>query len=225
MSEYLNELHQSFTLSKIFHEIKNPLTLISCSLQLIESDHPEVKDFRFWNQTLEDLKNLRILLDDMSSMQNGEKLTVTPIHLSDFLEDLLCSMEAYLLDHAIDLEIENSAGNLLFSADETKLRQVLVNLLKNAAEASEEDSRIRLSFEKCDSALLISVIDQGCGMSEDTLKQIFEAFHTTKKTGTGLGLPICRRIVEAHGGTISVRSEEGCGSTFRIQIPLKKELV
>ncbi len=220
MSEQSNTISHSFTLSKIFHEIKNPLTLISCSLQLIEDEHPEVKDFRFWNQTLEDVRGLRILLDDISSMQNSTVLKPAPVDLREFITDLLCSMEAFFLDHAVFLDIENTVGSLTFRADQTKLRQVLVNLLKNAAEASSEDAQILLTFEQKDNNLLISVKDQGCGIPAEALSQIFEPFHTTKAYGTGLGLPICSSIIEAHGGTITVSSSQGVGTSFLITLPI-----
>ena len=91
MSNVNNLSEESLELSKMFHEIKNPLTLINSSLQLIESDHPEVKTFRFWNQTMEDMKNLRSLLDELSTFQKGNVLNITKINLFDFTEDLLKS--------------------------------------------------------------------------------------------------------------------------------------
>ena len=77
MNQIGNESEISLELSKMFHEIKNPLTLINSSLQLIESEHPEVKDFRFWNQTIKDLQNLRILINDLSSFQKSNMLNMT----------------------------------------------------------------------------------------------------------------------------------------------------
>ena len=74
----------SLELSKMFHGIKNPLTLINSSLQLIQEEHPEVTTFRFWNQTMEDMKNLRSLLDELSTFQKGNVLNITKINLFDF---------------------------------------------------------------------------------------------------------------------------------------------
>lgn len=210
----------SLELSKMFHEIKNPLTLINSSLQLIESDHPEVKDFRFWNQTMKDIQNLRRLIDDLSSFQKSNLLNITKINLFDFTEDLLESTESYLLETGTPLTLSSSIDDLDFYADDVKLRQAIINLLKNAAESSLAGSPIELRITADDTLLHIFVSDQGCGISKEQLAHIFEPFHTTKSYGTGLGLPIVKKIIESHKGTISINSREGTGTTFHIQLPL-----
>ena len=212
----------SLELSKMFHEIKNPLTLISSSLQLIESDHPEVKNFRFWNQTMKDLKNLRLLIDELSSFQKANVLNITKINLFDFTEDLLESTESYLLESGTPLTFECPTYDLDFYADDGKLRHAIVNLLKNAAESSSTGSPIELQITADDGCLHIAVKDQGCGISEEQMAHIFEPFHTTKSYGTGLGLPIVKKIVEAHKGSISIDSREGAGTTFHIKLPLSQ---
>ena len=210
----------SLELSKMFHEIKNPLTFISSSLQLIEEEHPEVLDFRFWSQTMEDLKNLRNLVDELSTLQKGNTLNKTLINLFDFTEDLLESTAAYLLETGTPLTLDCDCFDLDFYADETKLRQAVVNLLKNAAESSPSGSPITLRVTTDAQMLRLEVSDQGCGISSENLRKIFEPFHTTKSYGTGLGLPIVKRIVDSHGGRLSINSKEGAGTTVRISLPL-----
>ncbi len=221
MSDNPTIAEDSLELSKMFHEIKNPLTLINSSLQLIEADHPEVKDFRFWNQTMKDIRNLRLLIDELSSFQKGNQLNITKINLFDFTEDLLESTESYLLETGTPLTLECPNDDLDFYADSVKLRQAIVNLLKNAAESSEEGRPIVLSITAAHaSRLCISVSDNGCGMSEEEIAKAFEPFHTTKASGTGLGLPIVKKIVEAHNGTLSVHSCKGKGTIITILLPL-----
>lgn len=213
----------SLELSKIFHEIKNPLTLINSSLQLIESEHPEVTEFHYWNQTMKDLQNLRFLLDDLSSLQKGNQRNLTTIHLFDFTEDLLESMEGFFAEHGMSLILDCDQLDLDFYADSLKLRQAIVNLLKNAAESSESGNSIRLRFQVEATNLHIFVEDHGCGISPEHMAHIFEPFHTTKSYGTGLGLPIVKKIIESHQGSISVQSEYGKGTCFHIQLPLKNQ--
>lgn len=210
----------SLELSKMFHEIKNPLTLINSSLQLIQEEHPEVIDFRFWSQTMEDIKNLRNLIDELSSFQKGNTLNKTLINLFDFTEDLLESTAAYLLETGTPLTLECDCFDLDFYADETKLRQAVVNLLKNAAESSPSGSPITLRITTNAQMLSLKISDQGCGISTENLRKIFEPFHTTKSYGTGLGLPIVKRIVDSHGGRLSINSTEGAGTTVEISLPL-----
>lgn len=220
MHQTNNNPTDTLELSKMFHEIKNPLTLINSSLQLIETDHPEVKDFRFWNQAMKDLSNLRLLIDELSSFQKGNLLNITKINLFDFTEDLLESTEGYLLETGTPLTLECTTYDLDFYADDQKLRQAIVNLLKNAAESSDAGSPIELRITAHEKSLYISVKDYGCGISKEQMTHIFEPFHTTKSYGTGLGLPIVKKIVESHNGTISIDSGEGAGTTFHIRLPL-----
>lgn len=215
---YITE--DSLELSKMFHEIKNPLTLINSSLQLIESDHPEVKTFRFWNQTMKDVSNLRLLIDDLSSFQKGNVLHKTKINLFDFVEDLLESTEGFLLEKGTPLTVESTIDDLDFYADEIKLRQAIVNLLKNAAESSDIGSSILLQLSADHEHLHITVTDNGCGMSDEHVSKIFEPFHTTKSYGTGLGLPIVKKIMKSHNGTLSIQSKEGVGTAITLDLPL-----
>ena len=210
----------SFELSKMFHEIKNPLTLINSSLQLIQDEHPEVTTFRFWNQTMEDIKNLRNLLDELSSFQKGNVLNITKINLFDFTEDLLESTAGFLLETGTPLTLESTIDDLDFYADDVKLRQAIINLLKNAAESSASGSPIILRMTADTQWLYISVADKGCGISKEHLEKIFEPFHTTKSYGTGLGLPIVKKIIESHNGKLTLKSKEGAGTTFLISLPL-----
>lgn len=210
----------SLELSKMFHEIKNPLTLINSSLQLIQDEHPEVTTFRFWNQTMEDIKNLRNLLDELSSFQKGNVLNMTKINLFDFTEDLLESTAGFLLETGTPLTLESTIDDLDFYADDVKLRQAIINLLKNAAESSASGSSIILRMTADTQWLYISVADKGCGISKEHLEKIFEPFHTTKSYGTGLGLPIVKKIIESHNGKLTLKSKEGAGTTFLISLPL-----
>ena len=214
------ESYDSLELSKMFHEIKNPLTLINSSLQLIQDDHPEVTTFRFWNQTMEDLKNLRALIDELSTFQKGNVLNITKVNLFDFTEDILDSTAGFLLETGTPLTFESSIDDLDFYADEVKLRQAIINLLKNAAESSDSGSPIFLRITADSHQLYISVADKGCGIPKDELSKIFEPFHTTKSYGTGLGLPIVKKIIESHHGKLILKSEEGAGTTFLISLPL-----
>lgn len=220
MSECIPTKEDSLELSKIFHEIKNPLALIISSLQLIESDHPEVHSFRFWDQTMEDIAALRRLIDELSSFQKGNLISPKLINLFDFTEDLLESTAAFLMETGTPLTYESSIDDLDFYGDEVKLRQAVINLLKNAAESTPPGKGITLKISADEHYLSLSVIDEGCGIPKSQLSKIFEPFHTTKSYGTGLGLPIVKKIVESHHGKLSIHSVEGAGTTVQVLLPL-----
>lgn len=210
----------SIELSKMFHEIKNPLTLIGSSLQLIESEHPEVKTYRFWNQTIKDLHNLREFINELSDFQKVSNLQKTLISLFDFTEDLIDSTAGFLETLKISLQFECEILDLDFVGDEAKLRQAVINLIKNAAESSPAGSAILLRISADTQMLCMEVTDRGCGIGKEYLSKIFEPFHTTKSYGTGLGLPIVKGIVDSHGGRLSINSKEGAGTRVQIFLPL-----
>ena len=221
MNEQIHVSDESLELSKMFHEIKNPLTLINSSLQLIESDHPEVKTFRFWNQTMKDLQGLRELINELSDFQKGRILMKTKINLFDFTEDLLDAVESFFLERDIPFVLENEIDDFDFMADDGKLRQALINLLKNAAESSDAGSPVELHTRITSDSLIFSIRDHGCGISEEQLQHLLEPFHTTKSYGTGLGLPIVKRIVDAHHGCLNFQSMCGAGTTVEVILPIE----
>ncbi len=120
--------------------------------------------------------------------------------------------------------LETSADeSILLRADARQFRQVLWNLLGNAADATPKGGRVKVRLVRQNGHAVLEVADSGEGIAQDDLGRIFDPFFTTKERGTGLGLAIVHRIVEAHGGELSVRSEEGRGSTFRVALPLAEE--
>jgi two-component system sensor histidine kinase HydH len=100
------------------------------------------------------------------------------------------------------------------------MKQVLWNLLGNAADATAAGGRIAVDLRRAGERALLAVTDSGAGIAAEDLARIFDPFFTTKERGTGLGLAIVHRVVEAHGGRISVQSEPGKGSTFSVSLPL-----
>lgn len=108
------------------------------------------------------------------------------------------------------------------------MKQVLVNMIKNAVEAihssERNEGKIRLSSERIDDDIIISIEDNGCGLSEDSLNRLFTPFYSTKLSGTGLGLAICKQIISEHGGNIEISSFLNEGTIFRIRLPLQPKL-
>nr|WP_288556080.1 ATP-binding protein [uncultured Mediterraneibacter sp.] len=217
--EQLLQNHQTIV-SLISHEIRNPLTLISSSLQLMEQTHPEVRDFSNWDQTIQDLDFLCQLLSELSAYNNGSTLRYQVFSLQELLRSVAVSFAISLEDASVCFRSSIDPAIRDYAGDQIKLREVLLNLLKNARE-SQADQIVLSASSGCDtSGIQISIRDNGCGIEQDQLDQIFQAFHTTKQEGTGLGLSLSKRIIEAHHGTLTVTSAPGEGSTFTVFLPL-----
>ena len=217
--EQLLQNHQTIV-SLISHEIRNPLTLISSSLQLMEQTHPEVRDFSNWEQTMQDLDFLCQLLSELSAYNNGSTLRYQVFSLQELLRSVAVSFAISLENASVSFRSSIDPAIKDYAGDQIKLREVLLNLLKNARE-SQADEIVLSASSGCDtSGIQISIRDNGCGIEQDQLDQIFQAFHTTKQEGTGLGLSLSKRIIEAHHGTLTVTSAPGEGSTFTVFLPL-----
>ncbi len=206
-------------LSMISHEIRNPLTLINSSLQLIEAAHPETLTFKFWSQVKEDIHCLRMLLDDLSQFNSAASLQKASLNLNDLAASSAASFAS---------EFESRQMKLLFipcenlppiSGDPVKLKEILVNLLKNAMEAMTIGGTVTLSITFDSAFVHLHVKDNGCGIPDEHQKDIFLPFKTFKAQGTGLGLSISRQIAAAHGGRLEFISQENRGTTFTLSLP------
>lgn len=215
----LLENHQT-TVSTIAHEIRNPLTLVSSALQMIQVQHPEARDFSHWKQTMDDIEFMQQLLDELSTFNNGNTLHYSVFSIEHLLKNISISFAISLDEKESDIEFSSSIPTNLgkFTGDKIKLEEVFLNILRNAEEAVETKGNIFLSAIRKKDVLLIQVKDNGCGIPKEHLESIFEPFKTYKKEGTGLGLSLSKRIIEAHGGTISVTSQKGQGTVFTIEL-------
>lgn len=210
---------QREAVSMISHEIRNPLTLVNSSLQLIEKAHPEVKSFRFWSQIQEDIRYMRLLLEDLSLFNNASVLTVQKLDLNELAASAAASFRPEFQRQQMKLSFHPCPDLPTVSGDPVKLRALLVNLLKNAMEAMQTGGTAILSLSSDTGCVTVSVKDNGCGISPEQAEEIFLPFKTFKPQGTGLGLALSERIAAAHKGSLTVSSTPGQGSTFTLTLP------
>ena len=219
----LLENHQTIV-SMISHEIRNPLTLVSSALQIIEIQHPEVINFHGWSQAIEDIEFMCNLLNELSDFNNGSTLHHSVFSLEKLLKNIAVSFAMSLdsINSNIEFTSKISLNSDNYTGDKIKFEEVILNLLRNAKDAVMEQSyrMIRLTADRIDDRIVIRCKDNGCGIPEDLQKTIFEPFITHKPGGTGLGLAVSKRIIEAHKGTLSFESKKGPGTTFTVSLPI-----
>lgn len=206
-------------LRKFMHELRNPLTALYSSVQLIEIRNPELKEIKYWPNLRYNIENIIHLISDFSDFAKSDTLQIEEFDLDDFFKQLSLSFAAYIADSEVEYSSKISFINFKITGDKSKLQAVFWNLLKNAYEACGPKGQIKLSVKTKKDRILVEIKDNGCGMSDEELCHIFEPFVTYKKEGTGLGLSICRQIVELHHGIIRVHSNKGLGSTFLVELP------
>lgn len=220
ISQLLENHHT--VISTIAHEIRNPLTLVSSSLQVMQIQHPEVKEFLHWKQTLDDVEFMRQLLEELSTFNNGNTLHYSVFSIEKLLKNIAVSFAISLEERNGSVKLTSSIPSTLgdMTGDKIKLEEVFFNLLNNARDAVGTDGNITLTSARQNDTLTILIKDDGCGIPAEHLDSIFEPFKTYKTGGTGLGLALSKRIIESHNGKISVSSQPDKGSTFTIKLPI-----
>lgn len=207
------------------HEVRNPLTAVKGFLELTLAHRSEVPQFA--GVALRELDRAISLLEDYSLLSRAPKIQPTQaVSVSGLLsEAALVARGLTTAGPEIIIDHTDSEPGLQTLADPPRLKQVLLNLCRNAVEAMPEGGILRLRALREGREVVLEVSDTGVGVPSSEKGRIFEPFYTTKETGTGLGLSVCRRIVEAHGGRLTLHSQPGHGTSFRVHLPLHFRLV
>jgi len=200
------------------HDLRTPLQTISNATFLLRA-HPE-KLQELTNAIDRSVAYSDKILEDLKAMIGPTELQRTLINLNDLVEASLAQIK---IPDSISVEVRHSDEFITVSLDATRIRRALDNLIKNAVEAMPGGGSLTITTTKHPSHVTVSVADTGPGIPKAESHLIFKPFHTTKKTGTGLGLTSTRQAVEAHGGTIMFESTEGKGTTFTITLPTKND--
>jgi signal transduction histidine kinase len=210
------------------HEIKNPLSTVQLNLQILSEDiDPAAPNHeRIVNRLTtinRETTRLREILDDFLRYAGRMELSLQPTDLARTLEDLadFFAPQAALAKVKLRLNPLATAQPIMLEADPRLLKQTLLNLMLNAVQAMPDGGELILSARADGRYAMIEVTDTGTGMTPEITANIFDAYFTTKRGGTGLGLAMAKRVVQAHQGTMGVDSEPGKGSRFWLKLPLR----
>lgn len=215
------------------HEIKNPLSTIRLNMQLLAEDIlPEEDDDQEIPRSPEQLRaakrveavqrecqRLEDLLNDFLNYAKVRRLELVPQDLNQEIADALDFFEPECQSSGIEIVPYLDADLPTVRIDREALRGALMNLLLNAKQAMPDGGELVVQTRGLGDRVAIYLTDNGIGMDDATASKMFEAFFSTKPSGSGLGLPTTAKIIEAHGGTITVASELGRGTRFTIELP------
>lgn len=213
--------------SGLAHEIKNPLSTVQLNLQLLREDLTPVNPaygrlVNRLNTVQRETARLKDILDDFLRYAGKIELERQPVELNELLEELVDFFMPQAQLNRVQLRLNRSAQKIVAPVDPKLIKQAVLNLMLNGVQAmSNGGGEMILSAGQRDGEATIDVIDTGRGIPPGDVGRIFQAYYSTKKGGTGLGLAMSRRIIEEHGGRIEVNSEVGKGSDFSLHLPLK----
>ncbi|HTP58153.1 MAG TPA: HAMP domain-containing sensor histidine kinase, partial [Spirochaetia bacterium] len=226
MNEFVVENAKVSTVAQlavgVAHEMNNPLFAIQNYLGVIRG---RVNDAEIEDRIARIEREVTRISDIVSSLLSFSRVASAPRNLVDMRE--IIENAVILLQHAfreksVTVDLELPPTPLSMHGDENRLTQVVLNLASNAVDAVLSGGAVRIRACGKDAACVeMEIIDDGCGIPDDVSQRVFEPFFTTKlsKRNTGLGLSICRNIIEEHGGTIQFKSRPGSGTVFTVRIP------
>ena len=212
----------------LVHEIKNPLNTISVNLQLLREDlqkYNSEKDKKMSIKVVllqKEVNRLEEILSDFLRFAKKRDLHFEEYDINEIIDNVLDFIAPEIMQNSIKIlkNFDTKLPNCFLDCNTTK--QALLNIILNAQQAMPNGGELIVRTNKTGDYAIIDITDTGIGIPQDKIDKIFQVYYSTKKTGTGLGLPTAKRIIEDHNGTINVRSECGKGSSFLIKIPFSQ---
>ena len=213
------------------HEVKNPLSTIRLNMELLGEEIEELPDSAQKNRSLKRIETVRRetlrleeLLNEFLNYTRAHHLELYTANVNRELHEAVEFIRPQTSALGAEIVEYYSPDVPTIRLDKRSFHRMILNLLLNAAQAMPEGGQIVVRTRQHAGDVVIDLIDTGVGMEEETIRKMFEPFYSTKLGGTGLGLPIVRRIVEGHGGRIAVQSELGRGTQFSLSFPALPQL-
>jgi signal transduction histidine kinase len=210
------------TAGMVGHDLRNPLQSIILSLSLAKKKlkalpFKETRDIINWCGIVErQVSYMDKIVSDLQSYAKPLNPRLVEIRFHDLINDSLSSI---VVPKNVQLSIKIPEDLPKLFVDPELMKRVFVNLIMNAIQAFREGGEIAIKASKTDETVIISIHDTGEGIPKENLSKIFKPLFTTKARGQGFGLPVCKRLIEVHDGSIAVKSEKGKGSNFIIKLP------
>ena len=207
--------------ARVAHEIRNPLFGMTAICQIFSMEL-ELGDShkKLMESMMNEAWRLKQLVEELLDCSRELKLVKRPCNLVKIVEESLFENKVLLKDKEVAVETKYSEDAINVTVDPDKIKQVILNLVKNAVEASFKKAAIQISVEKADQLVILRVSDQGAGIPDHLIDKVFDVFYTTKRHGTGLGLAISKNIAVAHGGALQAHNRLEGGSSFVFSLPL-----
>ncbi len=209
------------------HELRNPLGAIKNAIYYVkgkvaksELGQKEPRVIEFLDIADDEVNSSNKIINDLLGFSRVGKPAVSPARIKEVIDDALSRLA---IPENIEVVKKLDADLPEVNIDTDQVRQVLVNMIMNAMQAMPEGGRLTISAREGDKFLEVEISDTGCGIPKEAIGKIFDPLFTTRAKGIGLGLAVCKAIIDRHQGNIEVESEVGKGTTFTIRLPLKME--
>ncbi|MEB3103659.1 PAS domain S-box protein [Ferviditalea candida] len=202
----------------VAHEIRNPLTSLKGFVQLMKTN--KGNEQKYIEIMLSELDRIHSIVNEFMILAKPHEIHFQESSIVELIRNVVFLLDSQAILNNVQIHYDFEPDIPLVQCDENQMKQVFVNLLKNAIEAMPNGGTVQICVRTASNGnISIRIIDEGKGIPEDMIRKLGEPFFSTKETGTGLGLMICFGIVQAHNGTLRFSSKENCGTTVEVQIP------
>lgn len=209
----------------LVHDLSHPIQNIGNSTRLLLRDDVDAESRDMFRKTIDrELNTLKRFMDDLRNVVKPRPIEKFPLDMNASVSEIVESMRAEGERSGVAVEAQYADGPLMVVGDRFALGRVYRNLITNGIQATAAGGRVTIRTQRAGDLVEVSVADTGTGIPSERLATIFDEFVTTKRRGLGLGLAICKRIVEQLDGTIAVHSEVGVGTTFVLRFPARESL-
>ena len=208
----------------VAHEIRNPLTSIKGFLQLLEGKDSEKEEKHYYTIMLSEIERINSIVSEFMVLAKPQAVNNQNENITSLLTDVITLLETLAIVKNIEVTKEFEPNVSLVRCEGNQIKQVFINIFKNAIEAVANKGKIHIEVSQMDSdSVRVRFIDNGPGIPTDLITRLGEPFYTTKEKGTGLGLMVSYKIIENHHGRINITSEMNKGTTVDIILPVSKE--
>ncbi|MDP1383591.1 PAS domain S-box protein [Priestia megaterium] len=207
----------------VAHEVRNPLTSLKGFIQLLQykNINNEDQDKHYYDIMLTEIERINLIVSEFMMLSRPQAITYQNKNVVSLLVDVITLLETIAIMKNIEVTREFESNISLVKCEGNQIKQVFINIFKNAIEAVPNNGKIHIKVEKWkNNRICISFSDNGNGIPNDLIGRLGEPFYTTKEKGTGLGLMVCYKIIEEHGGRINIKSEMNQGTTVDIIFPI-----
>ena len=208
----------------VAHEIRNPLTSLKGFTQILKSRHADENDQEFIEIMLSELDRINMIVNEFMVLARPQAVTYEITNIKDLIANVCTLIETQAILNNVQIYTRVIHDLREITCSENQIKQVLINIIKNGIEAMPNGGEITISLYSTNEDVMIEIRDNGPGIPAHQLSHLGEPFYTTKKKGNGLGLMICRRIIQNHQGTFSIDSKEGSGTVVTISLPNEKKI-
>jgi signal transduction histidine kinase len=210
----------------VAHEIRNPLNAMGMGLQRLKREFLPQEDSKkdeylsFTEVILKEIRRVNEIIEQFLALSRPFQLNLRVSSLQDLLKNLITLFQEEASTQGITLQTQWKDDLSPMSMDSEKLTQALINIMKNGMQAMKKGGILRIETHSLKDRVSVVISDSGSGIPPDQKEKIFNYYYTTKEKGVGLGLPIAHRIIEAHGGQLTVESKVGVGTKVIVTLPI-----